>query len=67
MNYIPTMIIMGICNMVFFGMVIAEIIDQEAVILLGFAVAICGLMIVSFGFKSATSDLKLQLEKNDSP
>ncbi|MCD5988728.1 MULTISPECIES: hypothetical protein [Pseudomonas] len=67
MSYIPTMIIMGICNMVFFGMVIAGIIDQEAVILLGFAVAIFGLMIVSFGFRSATRDLKIRLEKYDSP
>lgn len=67
MSYIPTMIIMGICNMAFFGMVMAGIISQEAVILLGFAVAICGLMIVSVGFRSATRDLSIRLEKYDSP
>jgi hypothetical protein len=65
-RYIPTMMIMGICNMVFFGMVLAELISQEIVILSGFVVAICGLMIVSVGFKSATRDLKIRLEKSDS-
>ncbi|MGV6394894.1 hypothetical protein ACTUVN_005039 [Pseudomonas caspiana] len=66
-RYIPTMIIMGICNMVFFGMVLAGLINQEAVILLGFFIAIGGHLVLSICFKSATRDLEVQLEKCDSP
>lgn len=66
-RYIPTMIIMGVCNMVFFGMVLAGLINQEAVILLGFVIAVIGHLVVSICFKSATRDLELQLEKCDSP
>lgn len=52
---------MGVCNLVFFGSVLAGYINHEAFILCGFVLAIAGQFAVSQMFNAATADLYVRL------
>lgn len=54
--------LMGICNLVFFGSVMAGYIDHEPLIIFGFVLAIGGQLAVSRMFNAVTADLDARLD-----